>query len=132
MVSRRYERASLTEFSNLAHRASMRALIAVGVSPVMLVSAMARANDLNGIDGDIGGLGQDRTDELGILADMVVTGARFMEDFIGPLMGVGLLLGAVNMGARHGDLMGGLRYAMGGIFCFGIPYLIDLAITFGG
>ena len=91
----------------------MRALIAVGVSPVMLVSAMARANDLNGIDGDIGGLGQDRTDELGILADMVVTGARFMEDFIGPLMGVGLLLGAVNMGARHGDLMGGLRYAIG-------------------
>jgi hypothetical protein len=98
----------------------------------MLMPTMALANDLNGIDGDIGGLGQDRTDELGILSDMVVTGARFMEDFVGPLMGIGLLLGAVNMGARHGDLMGALRYALGGIFCFGIPYLIDLAITFGG
>jgi hypothetical protein len=98
----------------------------------MLMPTVALANDLNGIDGDIGGLGQDRTDELGILSDMVVTGARFMEDFVGPLMGIGLLLGAVNMGARHGDLMGALRYALGGIFCFGIPYLIDLAITFGG
>jgi hypothetical protein len=97
----------------------------------MTLTRTAWANDLNGVDGDIGGLGTDRTDEVGILADIIVTGVRIMEDFIGPAMGVGLLLGAVNQGARHGDLMGALRYGLGGILCFGIPYLIDLAINFG-
>ena len=113
------------------NRMVLRTVYGLGLWSLML-SSTAWANDLNGIDGDIGNLGQDRTDELGILSDMVVTGARFLEDFIAPLMGVGLLLGAINMGARHGDLMGALRYGLGGILCFGIPYLIDLAITFGG
>jgi hypothetical protein len=101
---------------------------------VMLVAAVAApafGNDLSGVDGDIATLGQDRTAEVGILADIIVTGVRIMEDYVGPAMGVGLLLGAVNMGARHGDLMGALRYGLGGILCFGIPYLIDLAINFG-
>ena len=97
----------------------------------MVMSTTAMANDLSGVDGDIATLGQDRTAEVGILADIIVTGVRIMEDFIGPAMGVGLLLGAVNQGARHGDLMGALRYGVGGILCFGIPYLIDLAINFG-
>lgn len=97
----------------------------------LLLTTAAYANDLSGVDGEIATLGQDRTAEVGILADIIVTGVRIMEDYIGPAMGVGLLLGAVNMGARHGDLMGALRYGIGGILCFGIPYLIDLAINFG-
>ena len=96
-----------------------------------LLASAAYANDLNGVDGDIGTLGQDRTAEIGILADIIVTSVRIMEDYIGPAMGVALLLGAVNMGARHGDLLGALRYGLGGILCFGVPYLIDLAINFG-
>ena len=113
------------------NRALLRLMFATPLG-LALVSSSAYANDLNGVDGDIGTLGQDRTAEVGILADIVVTGVRMMEDFIGPAMGVALLLGAVNMGARHGDLLGALRYGIGGILCFGIPYLIDLAINFGG
>jgi hypothetical protein len=106
---------------------SKLAILIIGLS----LMGPALANDLSGVDGDIGTLGMDRTAEVGILADIIVTGVRIMEDFIGPAMGVGLLLGAVNQGARHGDLMGALRYGLGGILCFGIPYLIDLAINFG-
>jgi hypothetical protein len=107
----------------------LRALFATPMGMALTTSAFA--NDLSGVDGDIGTLGMDRTAEVGILADIIVTGVRIMEDFVGPAMGVGLLLGAVNQGARHGDLMGALRYGLGGILCFGIPYLIDLAINFG-
>lgn len=111
----------------------MGAALAILLIAVAVIepAALAQANDLNGVDGDIAGLGQDRTAEMGVLADIVVTGVRLMEDYIGPAMGVGLLLGAINMGARHGDLMGALRYGIGGILCFGVPYLIDLAINFG-
>jgi hypothetical protein len=111
------------------NKVALRVLFATPLGLALTTSALA--NDLSGVDGDIGALGTDRTDEVGILADIIVTGVRIMEDFIGPAMGVGLLLGAVNQGARHGDLMGALRYGLGGILCFGIPYLIDLAINFG-
>jgi hypothetical protein len=107
------------------------AVLVVAVLAMVMVASPALANDLSGVDGDIGTLGMDRTAEVGILADIIVTGVRIMEDFVGPAMGVGLLLGAVNQGARHGDLMGALRYGLGGILCFGIPYLIELAINFG-
>lgn len=109
----------------------LRVLFATPAGMALAAPAFAQANDLNGVDGDIAGLGQDRTAEMGVLADIVVTAVRIMEDYVGPAMGVGLLLGAINAGARHGDLMGALRYGIGGILCFGIPYLIDLALNFG-
>ena len=115
---------------NVLNNAVLRMVFATPVG--MALTSAAYANDLGALDENFEGMGQDRTDEVGILADMVVTGIRLMEDFIGPAMGVALLLGAVNMGARHGDLLGALRYFIGGILCFGLPYLIDLAITFGG
>jgi hypothetical protein len=97
----------------------------------MVMASPALANDLQNLNDSFTGLGQDRTDQLSIVSDIVVTGVRIMEDFLAPAMGVALLLGAVNEGARHGDIAGALRYAVGGILCFGIPYLIDLALVFG-
>lgn len=110
---------------------ALRILFATPLGMGLTLSTAFATNDLNGIDGDMDGLGQDRTAEIGIIGDMIVTGIRLMEDYIGPAMGVALLLGSVNMGARHGDLIGALRYGIGGVLCFGIPYLMELALNFG-
>lgn len=111
----------------------LRLLFATPLGLALLpTTALAQSNDLQGIDGDLGdAMGQDRMADLGIITELVATGIRMMEDFIGPAMGVALLLGSINVGARHGDMMGALRYAIGGLFCFGLPYLIDLALNFG-
>ena len=112
-----------------AWRVGARAVALAARGVVLVAPELALAqNDMGGLDAEF--QGQDRSDELTVIIDLITTFARIVEDYIAPLMGVVFMLAGVNEGARRGDLAGALRYFVFGLLCFGVPYLIDIFTAF--
>lgn len=123
-----HSQASGRSILHIANRIGLSALASTGLLLPMMAFGQAQ-NDLQDLSLQYDAA-DDRSADLPFVTQMFVTAARLIEDFIAPAMGLGFLVTGAYMFASRGDGMSAIRYGIMGLVCLGLPFIIDMFMTF--